>query len=317
MKRYICVFILIWPFVLSAQADSTETSAESLPILNNHYFTPNLIFKAPFITTFLETGVGTGTSLSEIPVSLLGGKVEKNIKAENAFVTVDVQVQIEVKEWLAAWLHYQANARIGTTTPTILAHGVTSITGFEFGWLLRLWHDERNLLSGSININNSTVSAINLPKFWEDIIDSLGSGQATLTKENNPLSGGIGLRYAHGFNDVWGMQAMLEASYGESMLKENESVWKFNLGLLASISFIQRYEVPLGLTIGYTARRFSLFESKQEDNVSTFFIEITYVHKHHYNIGLNLGYQKIGAPLLLNVNKLEFFATMLTLVYYF
>ena len=317
LKTHILVAVIIWPVILFAQTDSSRIDDEALPLLYDNYFVPNLLIQAPFITTFLSTGVGGGTSLSEIPISLLGGKLNQSITAENTFVAADVQVQIKVKDWLATWLHYQANARVGSNTPTILAHGVTSITGFEFGWLLLLWQSERNQLSGSIFINNITVSTINLPKFYEDIIDSVGNIIPTLTKENNPLSGGIGLHYAHAFNDVWGLQAFLKASYGESMLREDESVWKFDTGLMGVVNFNHHFDVPIGMTFGYTKRRFALFESKQEDTTDTFFLEVTYTHHYHYNIGLNMSYLKLGTPLLLNITKLEFLSSVLTLVYYF
>ena len=317
IKTYILVAAITWPLILFAQTDSGKKKDEALPILYDNYFVPNLIIQAPFITTFLSTGVGGGSSLSEIPVSLFGGKFERSIKAENAFVAADVQIQIKVKDWLATWLHYQANARVGSNTPTILAHGVTSITGFEFGWLLQLWQNEYNQLSGSIFINNTTISAINLPKFYEDIIDSVGNIIPTLTKENNPLSGGMGLHYAHAFNDLWGLQAFVKASYGESMIKKNESVWKFDTGLMGGVNFNHRFAVPIGMTFGYTKRKFSLFESDQEDTSDTLFFEVTYTHQYHYNIGINMSYSKIGTPLLLNMNKLEFFSAVLTLVNYF
>ncbi len=317
-KTILIFLIFLLPLFLAAQTDSLSTGERSLPVLNNHYFTPNSNFLSPFITTFFKTGIGGGVSLNSIPVYVNDGEVLLGrLEGENTYVTADVHVQVEAKEWLAVWFRYQANARIGSSAPTIIAHGVTSATGFEFGWMLRLWRNKKSQLSGTISINNSTVSAINLSNFIKDIIDSPDSINTSLSKEKNPLDGGAGIRYAYSFSDMIGIQAFINASYGESILKDNKNVWKFNTGILGSFNFIHSHDVPVGLNLGYTIQKFSLFEGQQEDNIQSFMFKVAYTGREEYNIGLEFMHVRTAAPLIEEENTIEYLSTAFVMVYYF
>jgi len=318
-KMIYIFLILLLPLFLAAQAgDSLATVKRSLPVLNDHYFIPNSNFPSPFMTSFFETGIGGGSSLNSIPIYANDGEVLLGtLEGENTYITADVQVQVEAKDWLAVWFRYQANARIGSSTPTIIAHGVTSATGFEFGWMLRLWHNKKSQLSGTISINNSTVSAVNLSNYVKDVIDSPDSINTSLSKEKNPLAGGAGIRYAYSFSDMIGIQAFINASYGESILKDNKNVWKFNTGILGSFNFIHSHDVPVGLNLGYTIQKFSLFEGQQEDNIQSFIFKVAYTGREEYNIGLEFSHVTTAAPLIKEENKLEYLATAFVMVYYF
>jgi hypothetical protein len=317
-KAILVFLIFLLPLFLAAQTDSLSTGERSLPVLNNHYFTPNSNFLSPFITTFFKTGIGGGVSLNSIPVYVNDGEVLLGrLEGENTYVTADVHVQVEAKEWLAVWFRYQANARIGSSTPTILAHGVTAVTGFEFGWMLRLWHNKKSQLSGTITINNATVSAVNLSNFIKDIIDNPDSINTSLSRKKNPLDGVAGVRYAYSFSDMIGIQAFINASYGESLIKNNKNVWKFNTGILGSFNFIHSHDVPVGLNLGYTIQKFSLFEGQQEDNIQSFMFKVAYTGREEYNIGLEFMHVRTAAPLIEEENTIEYLSTAFVMVYYF
>lgn len=317
-KTILIFLIFLLPLFLAAQTDSLSTGERSLPVLNNHYFTPNSNFLSPFITTFFKTGIGGGVSLNSIPVYVNDGEVLLGrLEGENTYVTADVHVQVEAKEWLAVWFRYQANARIGSSTPTILAHGVTAVTGFEFGWMLRLWHNKKSQLSGTITINNATVSAVNLSNFIKDIIDNPDSINTSLSRKKNPLDGVAGVRYAYSFSDMIGIQAFINASYGESLIKNNKNVWKFNTGILGSFNFIHSHDVPVGLNLGYTIQKFSLFEGQQEDNIQSFMFKVAYTGREEYNIGLEFMHVRTAAPLIEEENTIEYLSTAFVMVYYF
>jgi hypothetical protein len=317
-KTIFIFLILLLPLFLAAQTDSLPTDKRSLPVLNNHYFIPNSNFLSPFMTTFFKTGIGGGVSLNNIPIYVNDGEILLGtLEGENTYVTADVHIQVEAKEWLAVWFRYQANARIGSSTPTILAHGVSAVTGFEFGWMLRLWHNKKSQLSGTIAINNVTVSAVNLANFIKDVIDSPNSINTSLSRKKNPLDGGAGIRYAYSFSDMIGAQAFVNASYGESLLKDNKNVWKFYTGILGSFNFIHSHGIPLGLNLGYTIQKFSLFEDQKEDNTKSFMFKVAYTGREEYNIGLEFMHVSTVAPLIKGENTLEYLSTAFVMVYYF
>lgn len=318
MKIIYIFLILLLPLSLSAQTDSLEANKRSLPVLNDHYFIPNTGFPSPFMTTFFKTGIGGGSSLNKIPIYAFDGDVLLGtFEGENTYITADIHVQVEAKDWLAVWFRYQAFARIGSSTPTILAHGVTSVTGFEFGWMLRLWHSKKSQLSGTISINNGSVSAINLLNFIKDTIVNPDSISTSLSSKRNPLDGGVGLLYAYSFSDMIGIQAFVNAKYGESLMKDNKNVWTYDTGILGSLNFIHSHNVPLGLNLGYRIQKFSLFEGQQEDNTKSILFKVSYTGREEYNIGLEFSHVLTAAPLIKSENTLEFLSTVFVMVYYF
>ena len=321
IAKYIktCLLLLLLnPLVLRGQTDSVSTVERSLPVLNKHYFTPNTNFPSPFITTFFQTGIGGGVTLNTIPIYTNDGNtVAGTLEGENSFVTADIKVQVEAKQWLAVWFRYLANARIGSSTPTVFAHGVTSLTGFEFGWMLRLFHSDKSQLTGTLSIKNSTVNAINVSGFIKDYINNPDSIDTPISKEKNPLEGGAGIRYAYAFNDLIAIQAFLNGSYGESVVKDDRNVWKFNIGILGSVNFIDRYDVPVGVNLGYGVRKLALFESNKEEDIRLLMLKIAYTGREEYNIGLEFSHINSVSPLIKGENEMEFLTTSIALVYFF
>ena len=315
-EKILFLVLILLPFLLTAQINTSENEDKNLPVLNKHYFSPSLAFPSPFVTTYFKTGIGSGTSLTEIPISILDGKLSGTLNAEDTFVFASIDVQVKVKDWMAAWLRTGMSARIGTSTPTILAHGFATSSNFEFGWLLRLLHNNRNQFSATISIVNTTVTSSNLLIYIKEIINSPDSSDVTLSKMKNPLAGVAGLRYAYAFNDLWGMQAFFKVLYGEAILKNESNILKFDTGILASLEF-SRYNVPLGLNLGYSVRKFKMFEANQEDVTKNIFFEVVYTHNRHFNMGLNFSHVNTQTPLLVNINSLQFLSTTFILNYYF
>ena len=318
IKTIYILLILLLPLSLSAQTDSLVANKRSLPVLNDHYFIPSSSFLSPFVTTFFKTGIGAGSSLSSIPIYANDGDLLLGtLEGEDTYVIADIHVQVEAKEWLAVWFRYLVNARIGSSRPTIFAHGVTAATGFEFGWMLRLWQDKKNQLSAAISINNGSISVINIAAFLKDVIDNPDSITTSISRKKNPLDMTVGLRYAHSFSDMIGLQAFINASYGESILKDWQNIWKIDSGILGSINFIHSHDIPLGFNLGYSIQKFAIFENFEEDNTHSFIFKVAYTGREEYNIGLEFSHISTAAPLLNKTNNLQYMTTSFVMVYYF
>jgi hypothetical protein len=316
IRQFILFQLFLLPVMIWAQTKSPCDTNRVFPELNQHYFIPMSAFPSPFMTTFFKTGIGGGLSLTTVPITY-NGRTFATLEGEDAYIIADVHFQLRAKDWLSIWFRYQANARIGSSKPTFLAHGVTSITAFEFGWMFSLLNSKKSQLSSTIYIENSTIASIHLLNYIKDIIDNPSSDNAALSKVRNPLSVGLGLRYAHAFADIVGIQAYLDADYGEAILKRNETLWKFDMGFLGSFDFTRRYHVPLGITLGYMAQQFTLFSGVKEDNTTSTIVKIAYTGHKDYNIGFEISYNNTVTPLLENTATLQYLTTSFVMVYYF
>jgi hypothetical protein len=316
--RIYILLLLLLPIILAGQTDSVATGDRSLPLLNGHYFIPTSNFSSPFITTYFKTGIGGGVSVNSIPVYTNDGNILLGtLESENTYVIADVDVQVKAKEWLAVWFRYKAQARIGSSTPTLLAQGVTSETGFEFGWMFDLWRNKKSQLSGTISINNSSVTAIDILEFLDNVINSSDSINTPLLKEKNPLDGGGGIRYAYAFNNMIGAQAFIDAIYGESLLKDNKNVWRFDLGILGNFNFNHSHNIPVGFNLGYLIQKFALFEDQKEENSNSFIFKLAYTGREEYNIGLEFAHINTRSPMIEGTNTMRYLTTTFVMVYYF
>ena len=116
---------------------------------------------------------------------------------------------------------------------------------------------------------------------------------------------------------MWGLKAYIKADYGESIIKFNENLWKFDLGALGSLNFNERFNVPVGITLGYSIQKFTLIENNPEDQTQTLSFELTYTHLYNFNIGLIFSYLNAETPLLKTSSNLKFFTASFLLSYYF
>ncbi len=73
----------------------------------------------------------------------------------------------------------------------------------------------------------------------------------------------------------------------------------------------------MGLNLGYTIQKFSLFEGQQEDNIQSFIFKVAYTGREEYNIGLEFMRVTTVAPLIEGAKTLEYLSTAFVMVYYF
>ncbi|MCK4818296.1 hypothetical protein KA005_21175, partial [bacterium] len=195
--------------------------------------------------------------------------------------------------------------------------GVTSITGFEFGWMLRLWQNKKSLLSGSIAINNVSISAINLLEGIKEVVNNPDNANFSLAKKRNPLYGSAGLRFAYSFSDLFGIKAFIKGMFGESVVKKKSHAWKLNTGILGSFNFTKSHDIPVAFNLGYISQNFTLFEDQNEENIRSFLFKVAYSGREEYNIGLEFTHNNTTAPFITGEKSLEYMTTTFVMVYYF
>ena len=293
----------------AAQQAATEVK---LPRLGNHTFVVNDLVDDPFIKTYVRNSVGLGTlSDFDVPLAVIDGDTIIGFKGDLLFALLEFEYQHAVKDWIAAHGAFRLAGRLGTGVQSLLASGVTAANEFQLGWLIKLLRSERAMLSGSLNINNGDVTAINVLRFVEDIIDDQ---PASLIRTTPSLRGGGGLRFAYGLSPLFGFTVFGELGYGESVDRNAASDWYYKAGGGLSLNLNGRTSVPLGFSVGFRGESLPVAADIDNDIVELLF-RIAYTGREDFSISIDVNYGDLPATGLRGNPRL---ATLrLNLRYYF
>jgi hypothetical protein len=277
---------------ISVFGQSEESN--NIPHLNQHYFIPNSNTPAPFIKSQfgMNLGIASSNDFENVIIEIDGEKLLA-LKGSLIFADLNFDYQQKIKDWIAFHLNVGVTARIGTELQSILTQGVNTVSSFRMGWLVKLLKNEKNMLSANIQINNHGANFINIGDFITDLIKD--SVKTSITKKVPILNGGIGLRYAHGFNEILGFQGYAGLAYGESF-KRGESDFVYRLGGLFDINLATKTKVPLGFGISYSLTSVPDVVQVKGKSASIAGLKISYSGAPHFNLGLEISRSRVPIP---------------------
>jgi hypothetical protein len=218
------------------------------PRLAEHMFLTNNLVRDPFIKTFVRNSLGIGRAVDvEIPIIQFDTSTVVGTTGDLVFAFLDFEYQHAVRDWLAARGEVRVLGRLGTDAGALLADGVTAVTAFEFGWLVRLLQGRRTLLSADVKVSNNNTTAVNLLQFVDDVI---AGRPARIVRQTPSLRGGGGLRFAWGATPFFGLTALGEVGYGESADRTADDQAYFQLGGTLDFDFSKISPAPIGVVLG-------------------------------------------------------------------
>ncbi|MCG8308582.1 MAG: hypothetical protein MI975_14410 [Cytophagales bacterium] len=291
MKLYPIIFILVIAYGIVTAQDQEKNH---LPVLNNHYFIPNSNTPAPFIKTHfgMNLGIASSRDFENVILEIDGEKLIA-LKGSLIFADLNFDYQQKIKDWIALHINMGITARIGTELQSMLTQGVNTVTSFRMGWLAKVLEDEKNMLSASIQINNHSANFINIGDFIEDLIrDTVAT---SITKNVPILNGSVGLRYAHGFNELLGIQGFASLGYGESY-ERGKSDFIYRLGGLFDINLATKTKVPLGFALFYNLNAVPDIVQVKSKSASLGGFKISYSGAPHFNLGLEISRLLVPIP---------------------
>jgi hypothetical protein len=310
MRLFILIISILIPSALTF-AQSEE--ANNLPLLNGHYFVPVSSLPAPFIKSHFGMSLGIASAkdfeniLLEIDDEIIIGS-----KGSLIFADLNFDYQQKIKDWIAFYAKVGITARVVTELQSLLAQGVNTVTSFKMGWLIKIAKGEKYLLSGNIQINNNTANFINVKGFVDDIINN--APKPSISRNVPILSGGIGLRYAYGFNDLFGLQAFGGIAYGESY-ERGVSDFTHRIGGSFDANLANRTKVPMGFALFYSSSSLPELVQVKGKSATNGGIKISYTGAPHFNMGLELSQIRVPIP---NVEeKVNSKSILITTKYYF
>lgn len=316
----ISILLSICTNLLFAQQNDVEFSFQNveLPVLNNHKFIVNSQTRSPFIKSYFNNQLGLGQALDlQVPILDVDGETVVGLRGTLYFIILDFEYQYAVNDWLAVWLRFGISSRIGDGPQALLAQGINATTGSELGWLFKLLETKKTFLSATVNMWNSSGTVIDIYNYLNRIVDEgeiAPDNQLVITR--NFIEIGGGLRYAWAASDLFGVNALAEFSYGESVDRRDEKDIFYNLAISSDVDLNSVSNVPIGFVLGLKMSSFmNASDTSIKGPVSSFFFKTVYTGEDDFLIGLNFLWRKM--PLYQDSQTLYGGSAVLSIDFYF
>jgi hypothetical protein len=284
-----------------------------IPRLAGHTFVPNRFAPDPFVKTYVRNSLGLGKVPDLVtPIIVIEGETVVGLQGDLLNAILEFEYQQAIQDWIAFRAQVRVVGRLGTGVQSLLAQGITANTGFEIGWLFKLAQGRRTMLSGTLNLWNSSTTVINLLDWAQGIVDGV---QVPLTRTVPSTRGGGGLRFAWAVSDLVGMNLFTEVGYGESVDHFNDDEWFYRLAATVDFDLKTKTSVPLGFAVGY--RQMSVPEGGGDfsGNVREVLLRTAYTGSTDFRISLDMTWGQL--PVTALDQTLKVVSTSINLRYYF
>lgn len=146
-------------FLCAAVAQGQEKDPKRS--LGGHNFVPIDILGDPFVGTYVRSSTGGGTAVGlALAVPDLDGDSDGVFKADVSFISLGIEYQQNITNWLALRIGGVAGARLGTTVEALLAEGATAVYGYNIGLSAQVVRSQRFVLSASLDASPSKAYGI-------------------------------------------------------------------------------------------------------------------------------------------------------------
>ena len=285
----------------------------TVPRVGETRVTPTAFIPDPFINTQLKLSLGYGQSSTiATPLLEVDGEPILGLEGQLLYVLVGFEYRYAIRDWLAVWAQISLAARLGNEIQSVLSQGASAATGFELGWLFRLYENDRHLLSTGISMRNGGATLVDILGWANGVIE----GEDVELIRSVPTLGTAGdLRYAYAANDFTALQLIGTLSYSEAVDRVAGNEWYYGIGGLVSFDLSRRTGSPIGLALGY--RYSTIPEGGDEivDNAHSALINISYMGRPDFHIGLDLQLQRV--PIQGIEDPAEFFTAVISSQYFF
>lgn len=260
-------------------------------ILGGHYFTPSNEIRMPFILTHVRTSLGVG-GMTDLKYPLIKIDDEEYYYMQgNVFVAIlNFEYQHAVKDWLAVFTRFGLTGRLGSSLATLTKQGINYATTFDLGWLIKVYRDDKFVLSTSIEVTNGNYSIINLQQFINDVID--GVRDPSLLRTNNSVFGLAGLKAAYGFNEFIGLNAVLDLGYGETIQRDLDNEFFTFSALNVDMNFYKLINTPLSLSLGYIHSTYPRSNDGDVFNTNVIIAQVNYIGRTDFVLSLDMVFSR-------------------------
>jgi hypothetical protein len=270
-----------------AVSSGTARGQGAFPEKNQHVFVPTTFIPDAFVDTELAIGIGySNTIATDIPLFTPGGQQIATVQGDLLFLTGNVEFNCALRDWIGFFGRFNVLARSGNNTASIFASGLSAGSAFGVGWEFRLKETERSMFSGSLSLDRTSVTLIDIAAFVAN--PNLG-----LSRTFTPLLGSAHARYAYGVNDRLGLSAFGGVGLGENPAESYDSTWFWKLGAVASINLARRHDIPLGFALGVRTSSYPVTFDDADGNAWAGLVSIAYMGRPDFSITLDTVYERV------------------------
>jgi len=250
-------------------------------------FVPTTFIPDAFVDTELAISVGYSNSLgTDIPLTTSGGQQIGTVEGDLLFFRGIVEFNCALRDWIGFTTRFDGQARSGANTASIFASGVETVSGFGLGWEFRLSSTDRSMLAGSVSVDRTSVTLIDVAAF-------INSTQRELSRTFTPLLGTVGTRYAYSFSDLIKVSAYGDFGRGENPKEDYDDVWFWKLGGVTHFNLKQRYDVPLGIAVGARTSSYPVTFDNADGNSWSGLVSIAYMGMKDFSIQMDTVYEHV------------------------
>ena len=287
---------------LAQESDTTDILFQSsdttyLPSRGKHVFTSISGVDDPFVSTKFLLGVGVAEMLeTTIPITIGGVSKTIEFQPDVTYTTGGFEFQYAIRNWAAIQIQGFGMARLGNNFLSLASEGVSAGSTLRIGWLFRIVESKDIMFSGTIALNTSDLTFIDLLAETDTTITQIDT---TINRQviNNyqSLTTKADLRIAARFSDVFGLLAKLEGGYGEVYAAESESQYQYNFGLAFSIDLRNWIGIPFGIGLGGSILSNELRFDDAKPPIYSTNLTIAFYNRNDFTIGVE-NYLQIIEP---------------------
>jgi hypothetical protein len=276
---------------LPAAAQSSGP-AESARTLGGYRFIPSSTVEDPFINTSFQNFTGlayaNNVDLHVITVPTDPPTDIFSVRGDFLFVTADFDYQLKVHRRAALTIGGSGASRVGTTGTALLSQGVTALTEIRLGALVELWHNDKLMLTGSVQGDYLSGLFIDFLGFTKDIIEG-DYRSAALVRDSDGFSFDAGLRAAWAVNHWSGITAI--GQIGGTNIDPYDDELRWRVAANGSVDFGQRGNAPVGLSLSVDYDELTAATITAEYVVGAG-VGVHYTGREDLNLALELGWSR-------------------------
>jgi hypothetical protein len=260
---------------------------EPRPVLGGHRLIWNPFTQSPYPRTAVRSLTGGGIFMNAefVPSFEIGDQTVEAVRGDLLFAELEFEYMHQVQPWLGVWARLGGLARLGTDAGGLLAQGVTAITGYELGWLFKVYESESFVLSGTAALSNDGVTNVDILRWVRGIVEE--ESDSSLTASGPQLRGRGGVRGAWGIDETWGLQFQSELGYGQVGLDDPEGRVFWDNGASLSLDLYPGTDVPLGFVLSAATRGFPREGGNPEVRTIDFGLRTAYTGRDNFLIALD------------------------------